>query len=98
MSLFNYLLFFQSRARKAAQNPNLTMASDTTPSVCIATASPVKFPDAAVAAEVPISTTPEVKKLTSLPTESTPMEKGQDWEAMLRRKIEEITAKHKSSS
>ncbi|XP_072013695.1 threonine synthase-like 2 [Amphiura filiformis] len=81
-------------ARKEAQNPNLSSAS-TMPSVCIATASPAKFPEASVAAGVPISTTPEVMALPSLPTHGIPMEKGQDWESMLRQKIEEITARNK---
>lgn len=57
----------------------------------IATASPAKFPEALQKAGVP-PVTELVTRLKSLPTRSMEMKKGEDWYAMLRAKIESITA------
>lgn len=59
----------------------------------LATASPDKFPEAVKKAEIVNKINPEIEKLFGMETRSVPMEKGQDWEKMLRLKIEEITNK-----
>lgn len=62
------------------------------PRAYIATASPAKFPEALEKAGVP-PVTELVTRLKSLPTRSMEMKKGEDWYAMLRTKIESITAR-----
>ena len=60
--------------------------------LCVATAGPDKFPEALSGAGVPFQPCPRIRQLHSMPTRSEPMERGQDWEAMLRQKIEAVTA------
>ena len=76
-------------------NPSNTSS---TPTICIATASPAKFPEASETAGVPVAKTDDVTKLHSLPTRFTQMEVGQDWEAMLRERIEKITAGYENKA
>ncbi|KAK3599421.1 hypothetical protein CHS0354_036440 [Potamilus streckersoni] len=66
-------------------------ASDGVPSVCIATASAAKFPEATKAAGLTLSPSADVITLLSKPTRSEDMNKGENWEEMLRKKIEEVT-------
>ena len=67
---------------------------DQRPRICLATASPLKFPDAVTSADVPAPVSEDVRALFTKPTRFETMEKGQDWAAILRRKIEEISEKH----
>ena len=61
--------------------------------VILATASPDKFPEAVQKAEIVNMKNPEIEKLFGMETRSVPMQQGEDWEKMLRLKIEEITKK-----
>ena len=61
--------------------------------VILATASPDKFPEAVQKAEIVNKKNPEIEKLFGMETRSVPMQKGDDWEKMLRNKIAEITNK-----
>ncbi|XP_043243128.1 threonine synthase-like 2 [Amphibalanus amphitrite] len=60
--------------------------------LCVATAGPDKFPEALQGAGVPFQPCERIRQLHSMPTRSEPMERGQDWEAMLRQKIEAVSA------
>ncbi|KAK7508731.1 hypothetical protein BaRGS_00000297 [Batillaria attramentaria] len=60
-------------------------------SVCIATASPLKFSKAVKAAGLEPVETDRIKELLSSPTYYKDMELADDWTAMLRQKIEEMT-------
>lgn len=64
------------------------------PQVVLATASPHKFPEAVEAGGITAAVSPDIAGLFSLPTRSVAMERGDDWEAMLREKIRELTMKH----
>ena len=66
------------------------------PRVILATASPAKFEEAVQSAGLTPQPTKEVTNLANKPVKYEEMLKGQDWEAMLRAKIDEITAKHSS--
>jgi len=59
--------------------------------VVLATASPDKFPEAVEKAEIVNKPNPNITKLFEMEARSTPMNQGDDWEKMLRLKIEEIT-------
>ena len=59
----------------------------------MATASPDKFPEAVEKAEIVNKKNEEIEKLFSMETRSVPMQQGDDWERMLRLKVEEITMK-----
>ncbi|KAF0304629.1 Threonine synthase-like 2 [Amphibalanus amphitrite] len=60
--------------------------------LCVATAGPDKFPGALQGAGVPFQPCERIRQLHSMPTRSEPMERGQDWKAMLRQKIEAVSA------
>lgn len=60
--------------------------------ICLATASPVKFEEAIQAAGIPVPVNAKVSALLGLPTRYVDMEKGQDWEKILKDKIIEIYA------
>ena len=57
----------------------------------MATASPDKFPEAVEKAGVFNNKNEDIEQLFSMVTRSVPMRQGDDWENMLRCKIEEIT-------
>ena len=59
----------------------------------MATASPDKFPEAVEKAEIVNKKNEDIEKLFSMETRSVPMQQGDDWEKMLRHKIDEITEK-----
>ena len=59
----------------------------------LATASPDKFPEAVEKAEIVNNRNEEIEKLFGMETRSVPMNQGEDWEKMLRLKIEEISQK-----
>lgn len=67
------------------KNPSLS------PQVVLATASPDKFPEAVEKAGVFNNKNEDIEQLFSMVTRSVPMRQGDDWENMLRCKIEEIT-------
>ena len=59
--------------------------------IVLATASPDKFPEAVEKAGVKNKVNPEIEKLFSMETRSEAMKQGDDWEQMLRNKIDQIT-------
>ncbi|XP_077992809.1 threonine synthase-like 2 [Glandiceps talaboti] len=67
------------------------------PSVCLATASPVKFPEVVVEAGLTPQTTPAVTALDTMPTKYIQVKGGDDLEKILRDKIESITSKAKNT-
>jgi len=62
--------------------------------IVLATASPDKFPEAVTKAGITPSFNPEIEKLYNMESKCPLMNKGDDWEKMLRLKIDEITSKH----
>ena len=64
-----------------------------TPTVCVATASPAKFPEAVKAAGIEMPLPPQLAQLFTSPTRYKEMKKGEDWEQMLRTMINEISGK-----
>lgn len=60
------------------------------PRICIATASVAKFQEAVVAAGLPVLPDERVTLLETMATRYEDMENGQNWERMLRNKIEVI--------
>jgi len=58
--------------------------------ICIATASVAKFGEAVKAAGLPVQPDNRVTALESMATRFEDMEQGQDWEQMLRNKIQSI--------
>jgi len=67
------------------------------PRVCVATASPAKFEEAVVAADLQPQPTESILNLKNLPTKFKDMEKQHDWEAILRKCIEDITTRVEAS-
>lgn len=65
-----------------------------TPTVCIATASPAKFPEAVKAAGIEMPLPPQLAQLLTSPTRYKEMKKGENWDQMLRDMIDEISRKH----
>ena len=61
--------------------------------VCIATASPAKFPEAIEKSGVTYVNPDEIQKLFDMEEKYDRMDQGQDWEKILRSKIEEISSK-----
>ena len=68
-----------------------------TPTVCIATASPAKFPEAVKAAGIEMPLSPQVAHLLTRPTRYAEMKSGEDWDQMLRAMITEISKKRSSN-
>lgn len=64
------------------------------PQGCLATAAPDKFPEAVAESEIPAKMT-SLQHLDSLPTKNMWMKKGEDWYAILKAKIEDITDRRK---
>ena len=60
-------------------------------SVCVATASPLKFQEAVTAAGLQPLDTPRIQQLLTAPTYHTDMELTDNWEKILRQKIEQMT-------
>ena len=58
--------------------------------ICVATASIDKFQEAARQAGVPLKPNHKVTALENMPTRYTDMNKGDDWEKILREKIKQI--------
>ena len=68
------------------------------PRVCVACASPAKFPEALAAAGVATVENDIVRAVMEMPTKHDWMRKGEDWEAILRAKIESISARAQTNS
>lgn len=68
-----------------------------TPTVCIATASPAKFPEAVKAAGIEMPLTPQLAQLLTSPTRCSDMKKGEDWDLILRTMISDISRKRLSN-
>ncbi|XP_076461377.1 threonine synthase-like 2 [Babylonia areolata] len=63
----------------------------TLPSVCVGTASPLKFQEAISAAGLPTLDSPRLQELRASPTYAEDMELTDNWEKILRRKVEQMT-------
>ena len=63
--------------------------------VCVATASSAKFEEAVTSAGLTPQPTAAIKALDTMPTKYVDLEKGQDWEQILRDIIESIDMKVK---
>ncbi|RUS76184.1 hypothetical protein EGW08_016062 [Elysia chlorotica] len=61
------------------------------PSAVLATASPLKFPEAIEASQVPVPSSERMNQLLRSPVHHVDLEKDQDWTAIVRAKIEEIS-------
>jgi len=68
--------------------------SSNIPQIVLATAAPDKFPEAVIKAGIEPKSNPNIEKLFSMPTRCDLMNQGDDWEKMLRNKIEEISLKN----
>ena len=68
-----------------------------TPTVCVATASPAKFPEAVKAAGIEMPLTPQLAQLLTSPTCCSDMKKGEDWDLILRTMISDISRKRLSN-
>lgn len=66
------------------------------PSIIFATASPAKFPEAIRASGVPEPTSEVIQKVLSAPARYTDLELNQNWTAVLKVKVEDITNSLKS--
>lgn len=64
-----------------------------TPTVCMATASPAKFPEAVKAAGIEMPMSSQLAQLLTRPTRYKEMKVGEDWDQMLRATIDEISKK-----
>lgn len=64
----------------------------------MATASPLKFPEALKASGIPAPTSEAVQQLLSARTRHVDLEFGEDWTLAIKKKIEEITSKTLSLS
>ena len=67
-------------------------------SAVLATASPLKFPDAIKASEVPVPNSERMHQLVVSPARHIDLEKGQDWTAIIRAKVEEISQQKPSQT
>ncbi|XP_013420134.1 threonine synthase-like 2 isoform X2 [Lingula anatina] len=93
----NQYLLCPHTAVAAAYHYNTLVNSDVIPKrVCIATASPAKFPEAVTLAGLTPQPTPEIAALETKPTRYIDMNKGEDWTGILKEKIKEISQKRRS--
>ena len=60
------------------------------PRICVATASIDKFREAAHEAGLDLDVNPKVVALQNMPTRYIDMNKGEDWEKIIREKVKEI--------
>ncbi|XP_034992483.1 threonine synthase-like 2 isoform X2 [Zootoca vivipara] len=58
---------------------------------CLAPASPVKFENAVLKADLPLDISPEIRKLKDMETRSCALKRGDDWAKLLRQQIEAVT-------
>ncbi|KAJ8026081.1 Threonine synthase-like 2 [Holothuria leucospilota] len=77
--------YYHKLAQRAGENSQIKH------SVVLATASPAKFPEAVSTAGLTPEDNPIVEKWLQLPSKETIMTIDQDWEEILRNKVEEIT-------
>ena len=63
---------------------------DNIPRICVATASIDKFREAAKLAGIDTGVNPRISALEEMPTRYTDMNKGEDWEKILREKIKDL--------
>ena len=69
-----------------------------TPTVCVGTASPAKFPEAVKAAGIEMPLPPQLAQLLASPTRYTEMKKGGDWDRILRNMINDISENHSNKA
>ena len=60
------------------------------PSVCVATASPIKFPEAVKAAGIEVPQAREIAMLLGKATRYEEIKQGQDWDKIVRNKIQSV--------
>ena len=82
-------LFFKKLVLSKTVHISIFISSGS--SVCIATASPAKFPEAIEKSGLEPIVTPEIQKLLEIDEKYETMNLGQDWETMLRNKIQFIS-------
>ncbi|GFR74514.1 threonine synthase-like 2 [Elysia marginata] len=61
------------------------------PCAVLATASPLKFPDAIEASGVPVPSSERMRELLDSPVRHIDLEKGENWTAVVKAKVEEIS-------
>ena len=64
-----------------------------TPTVCVATASPAKFPEAVKAAGIEMPLPSKLAQLLTSPAWYKELKKGEDWDEILRTMINDISKK-----
>ncbi|XP_071949026.1 threonine synthase-like 2 [Antedon mediterranea] len=94
----NYLLCPHTAVAVAYYYRNSNSEKERPKSVCIASASPAKFPETVLKAGLTPSVAKEISGLKTMPTKYTKMTKTDDWECMLRDRIISITEKKKCTS
>jgi len=62
-------------------------------SAVLATASPLKFPDAISSSDVPAPTSQKIEAVLAAPVRHIDMEKGDDWTGIIKQKILDVTSK-----
>ena len=77
----------------AAQYHYTTPCAVDLPRVCLATASPAKFDEALTSAGLEPQSGDLLRDLKARKRYSMEMRKGEDWQAMLRKSIEEVSEK-----
>ena len=87
-------IFCQSPyAKSQLLSPSSSLSS--THIVCYATATLAKFKEVADKAGIPSPSPPSVEALYGLPERACVLKQGEDWEAIIRHRIEEISAQPK---
>ena len=61
-------------------------------SAVLATASPLKFPEAISSSDVPAPTSEKIEAVLTSPVRHVDMEKGDDWTGIIKQKILDVTS------
>jgi len=89
-----YVLCPHSAVAAAAYHKRLEENKSKKVSIVVATASPAKFPEAMAAAGLDPVVHPRIEQVMKLDTNYQDLEVGEDWNMVLKTKIEEITMKN----
>ncbi|KFO55301.1 Threonine synthase-like 2, partial [Corvus brachyrhynchos] len=84
--------YHYSQPHRAGSHPKFSCFSflSSIPRCCLAPASPAKFQDAVLRANLVPQIPPEITALTAMETRSNPLERGWDWAQVLRGRIEAV--------